>query len=79
MDDAVYATLSAAFTVGNTTFSAAASHRDIDTVGETDLFTIGIDHEFENGTTIGGALARVNDVGGHDNIFGVSMVIPLGG
>ena len=78
-NDAVYATATAVYTMGSTSFSAAFAHRDIDTVGETDLFSIGIDHEFENGTTIGGALAHVDDVGGDDNLFGISMIIPLGG
>lgn len=78
-DDAVYLTASAAYTVGSTSISAAFSHRDIDNVGETDMFTIGVDYEFQNGMTIGGGIAHVSDVGGDDNVFGVSLVVPLGG
>lgn len=78
-DDAQYATLSAAYTVGNTTYSGAFSHRDVESVGRTNLFSIGIDHEFENGIAIGGALGHADDAGADENIFGVSMIIPLGG
>ncbi|MEQ8294782.1 MAG: hypothetical protein RIA08_21495 [Roseovarius sp.] len=79
-DDAVYATLGSAYLLGDTALSAAISHRDIDNFGSTSIFSLGVDHEFENGITIGGAIGRVDDVlGAEESIFGVSMVIPLGG
>ncbi|MEM7599651.1 MAG: hypothetical protein AAF382_18340 [Pseudomonadota bacterium] len=78
-DDAVYATLTAAFGITDSTeLSAGFIHRDIDTVGDTNLFTIGIDHELENGVAVGAGLGVVDDAGADETIFGASIVIPLG-
>ena len=78
-DDALYATLSAGYTVGSTTYSAAYGYRDIDSVGDTNMFSIGIDHELESGITVGGALAFVDDAGTEETLLGASIIIPLGG
>ncbi len=78
--DAIYATLTAAYGITDSTeLSAVFTHRDIDTVGETDIFSVGFDHELSNGTAIGAGIGIADDVGADENIFGISMVIPLGG
>ncbi|UWQ27657.1 porin [Leisingera sp. M523] len=77
-DDALYATLTGAYTIGNVTLSGGLVHRDLDSAGETDLITIGADYEFENGFTLGGGLARVDEAGTKSTVFGVNLIIPLG-
>lgn len=78
-DDAVYATLTGAYTIGSLTLSGGLSHRDFDTSGETDLITIGADYEFASGATFGGGLARVDEDGVKSTVLGMSLIIPLGG
>ncbi len=77
-DDASYATLNAAYGLGAWTFSGTLAHRDLDSAGETDLASIGVDYEFQNGMALSGALARIEDTGIEDTIMGISLIIPLG-
>lgn len=78
-DNASYATLNGVYTVGNWAFSGTLAHRDLDSGGKTDLASLGLDYEFDNGITAGGALAVVDDNGVTDRVLGVNVVIPLGG
>lgn len=78
-DDATYATLSAAYGIENWSFSLAYSKRDISSLGVTDQISLGADYEFDNGVTVGGALALIDDAGVKDRVFGISAVFPLGG
>ncbi|MBY6056721.1 porin [Leisingera daeponensis] len=78
-DDAVYATLTGAYTIGSLTLSGGLAHRDFDASGDTDLITIGADYEFESGASIGGGLARVDEAGVKSTVLGMSLIIPLGG
>lgn len=77
-DDALYATLTGAYTIGSVTLSGGLVHRDLDTSGETDLITIGADYEFSSGATVSGGLARVDEAGTKSTVLGVNLVIPLG-
>lgn len=78
-DDATYATLNAAYGIGQWTLSGTLAHRDLDSAGDTDLISVGADYEFQNGMTLSGALAQVEDTGVADTTLGVSLIIPLGG
>jgi len=78
-DNATYATLNAAYAIGNLTLSGTYGYRDVDSAGSTDLISIGADFELANGMTIGGAVAKVDDAGTEDTLLGVNLVIPLGG
>ncbi|KIC09781.1 hypothetical protein RA19_13470 [Leisingera sp. ANG-M1] len=77
-DDALYATLTGAYTIGSVTLSGGYVHRDLDTSGETDLYTIGADYEFRNGATVGGGIARIDEDGTKSTVLGVNLIIPLG-
>ncbi len=78
-DDATYATLNAAYAIGELTLSGTYAVRDLDSAGRTDLVSLGAEYELANGMTLGGALARVDDAGVEDTLFGVNLVIPFGG
>ena len=78
-DDATYATLNAAYGIGQWTLSGTLAHRDLDSAGDTDLISVGADYEFQNGMTLSGARAQVEDTGVADTTLGVSLIIPLGG
>lgn len=77
-DDATYATLNAAYGFGNWTASATLAHRDLDSSGETDLFSIALERELENGIVLGGGIAWVDEVGVDNTVIGLNAVIPLG-
>ena len=77
-DDASYGTLNAAYAFGSTTVSGTLARRDIDSAGATDLVSLGAEHEFANGLTLGGAVAWVDDAGTRDTVLGVNLLIPLG-
>ncbi|MDK3019490.1 hypothetical protein [Pseudodonghicola flavimaris] len=77
-DDATYATLSAAYALGDWSLSGNFATRDVDSTGRTNIFSLGADYEFANGITMGGALAAVDDAGVDDTLFGVNVVIPFG-
>lgn len=77
-DDATFVTLNAAYAIGNLTLSGTLSQRDLDTSGKTDLHSIAAEYEFQNGMTLGGALAFQDDSGVEDTILGVNLIIPLG-
>lgn len=77
-DDAQYATLTGAYTIGRLTLSGGLVHRDLDNAGDTDLFTLGADYEFGNGFTAGGGVARVDEDGTKSTVLGVNLIIPLG-
>lgn len=78
-DDATYATLNAAYGIGNWTLSGAFTSADLDTQGKTDTTSIAAEYEFENGILLGGALALRDTAGVEDRVLGVNMIIPLGG
>ncbi|MEL0437027.1 porin [Phycobacter sp. K97] len=78
-DDATFATLNAAYAVGQWTFSGTLARRDLDSAGDTDLASIAADYEFSNGMTLSAALAQIDDSGVEDTTLGLSLVIPLGG
>ncbi len=78
-DDATYATLNAAYAIGQLTLSGTYAMRDLSSVGRTDLVSVGAEYELANGLTLGGALARVDEAGVEDTLLGVNLVIPLGG
>lgn len=78
-DDGSFATLNAAYAIGSLTLSGTLSQRDLDTAGKTDLHSIAAEYEFQNGMTLGGAVARQDDGGVKDTILALNLVIPLGG
>jgi hypothetical protein len=77
-DDATFATLNAAYAIGNLTLSGTLAQRDLDTSGQTDLYSIAAEYELQNGMTLGGALAFQDDSGVEDTILGLNLIIPLG-
>lgn len=77
--DAGYGTLGLAYVTGPWTWSVSAAERQIDGTGTDRLYGIGLDYEFENGVTLGGGLARLDESGVKSNLAGVSVIIPLGG
>lgn len=79
VDEATYATLNAAYAIGELTLSGTYAMRDVTSAGRTDLISVGAEYELSNGMTLGGALARLDDAGTEDTMFGVNLVIPLGG
>lgn len=78
-DDATYATLNGAYFIGDWALSATLGRRDLDTGGDTDLASLGAEYTFANGMTLGGALAYVDEDDTKNRIFGVNLIIPLGG
>ncbi|TDK51576.1 porin [Antarcticimicrobium luteum] len=78
-DDATYATLNAAYAIGEVTLSGTYSMRDVTSAGRTDLVSAAAEYELANGMTLGGALARIDDAGTKDTLLGVNLVIPFGG
>lgn len=78
-DDALYLTLNGAYQMGPWVFSGTYAHRDLDTAGDTDLFTVAAEYEFSNGVVAGGGIAFVDDDGTSDTVLGLNVVIPLGG
>jgi len=78
-DSATFATLNAAYSVGDWSISGTLSQRDLETQGETDLFSLGTDYTFGNGASLGGAVARVDNDGVNDTTIGISLVVPLNG
>lgn len=77
-EDATYATLNAAYAIGEMTLSGAYARRDITSAGVTEMYTISAEYEFQNGVLIGAGLADVDDAGTSDKLFGVNIVFPLG-
>lgn len=78
-DDATYLTLNGSYYVGDWAFSATLGNRDLDEGGNTDLASIAAEYTFDNGMTLGGALAYVDEAGTKNRILGVNLIIPLGG
>lgn len=78
-DNATFATLGASFASGSITYSGAVSFRDADSAGETSVVSLGIDYELNNGMTIGGGVAFVDDNGTSASVLGMNLVIPIGG
>ena len=78
-EDATYATLNAAYAIGEMTLSGAYARRDITSAGVTEMYTISAEYEFQNGVLVGAGLADVDDAGTNDKLFGVNIVFPLGG
>lgn len=78
-DDAKYVTIGASFGSGSFTYSGAVSYRDADSAGDTTMVSLGVDYELNNGMTIGGGLAFIDDAGTSSRQLGMNLVIPLGG
>lgn len=78
-DDATYATIGASFGSGSFTYSGAVSYRDAASAGETSMVSVGVDYELDNGMTIGGGLALIDDAGIASQQLGMNLVIPIGG
>jgi len=78
-DDATYATLNAAWAIGDLTLSGTYAMRDVTSAGRTEQFSVGAEYELAGGIVLGAGLARVDDAGIRDRMFGVNLVIPLGG
>lgn len=78
-DDATFATLNGVYGIGNTSISGTYATRDLDSEGDTDLFSVAVEYEFSNGILIGGALAHVDEAGTSNDILGLNVIIPLGG
>ena len=78
-DDAAYATLNAAYAIGDLTVSGTYAMRDVTSAGRTDQVSVGAEYELANGIALGAGLARVDDAGVEDTMFGVNMVVPLSG
>lgn len=77
-DDASYATLNAAYALGDVTLSGTYARRDIDSTGLTELFSVGAEYEFGERYLVGAALARIEEAGAVDHVFGVNFEIALG-
>lgn len=77
-DDAVYASVNAAYGIGDWTISSTYAYRDLDSAGDTDLLSVGAEYELQNGMVLGGALAYVDDAGIQDTRLGMNLIIPLG-
>lgn len=77
-DDATFITLNAAYAIGELTLSGTLAQRDLNASGKTDLYSIAAEYEFQNGMTLGGAVALQDDNGVEDTILGVNLIIPLG-
>lgn len=78
-DDATYATLNAAYAIGELTLSGTYASRDVSSAGQTDLISLAAEYEFNSGVTLGGAVAFVDDAGVNDTLVGINAVIPFGG
>ncbi|MDO6799989.1 hypothetical protein [Shimia thalassica] len=79
-DDATYLTLNAAYGIAsNTTLSGTYARRDLDTAGVTDMVSLAVEYELQNGVTLGGAIGYSDDNGTNDTLWGLNILIPLGG
>ncbi len=78
-DNAHYLTLNASYGIGNWTVSGTLSHRDADRGGKTDMIALGADYTFDNDISVGAGLAFVEEANVDNTVFGVNVVIPLGG
>lgn len=79
VDDATYVTLNAAYAIGEVTLSGTLAQADLDTSGETKLASLAAEYELQNGWTVGGALARVDNSGVKDTVIGINLILPFGG
>lgn len=77
-DDATYATLNAAYAIGDLTLSGTYAVRDVTSAGKTTLFSIGAEYPITDNILIGGALARVDDAGVKDDLIGLNIIFTLG-
>lgn len=77
-DNARFVTLNAAYAIGEVTLSGTVATRDVDSLGKTELLSIGAEYEFGDRYLIGAALARIEDAGVTDHVFGVNFEIALG-
>ena len=78
-DDADYATLGASYGMGNWTYSASYTRRDVTSVGKTEFYTLGLDYTFKNDITLSSGLALLDESGIKSRSVGVAVIIPLGG
>lgn len=77
-DDATYVTFGGSYGVGNLSYSAAFTQRDITSTGKDQLMSVGVDYAFENGMELGGGIAFLDEGGVETSTLGVALVIPLG-
>jgi len=78
-DDALYATVGMSLSQGPITYNAAFSRRDITSTGVDNLFSVGLDYEFQNGTTLTAGYGFADEGGAESQMVGVAFVIPIGG
>lgn len=78
-DDATFVTLTGAYYWDDWAFSGTLAHRDLDSGGDTNAFSLSAEYEFDNGIVFGTAVAFVDDNGTEDTLFGANLIIPFGG
>lgn len=78
-DRATYATIGAAYTLDNWTFAASYTGRDVRSSGTDHLASLGADYTFANDITISTGLGFAKEGGENSTLFGVSVIIPIGG
>ena len=78
-DDATFATLNAFYSIGDLTLSGTYAHRDVTSAGKTKSVSIAAEYEFSDLISLGAGLARVDDAGTKDTIFGVNLIFSFGG
>lgn len=77
-DDATYVTLNANYAIGELTLSGSYAQVDVSTAGKIKTASIAAEYEFNDRITLGAGLARVDDAGNTDTIFGVNVVFKFG-
>lgn len=77
-DKATYATLNAAYAIGDVTLSGTYALRDITNRAKTQAVSVGAEYEFGERFLVGAALARVKEGNVTDHVFGVNFEIALG-
>ncbi|MBT8170757.1 porin [Falsiruegeria litorea] len=77
-DKATYATLNAAYAIGEVTLSGTYALRDITNREKTEVLSIGAEYEFGERYLIGAALAQVKEGAVTDQVLGVNFEIALG-
>lgn len=76
--NARFLTLNAGYAFGNLTLSGALARREIAGVEATNLGSLALEYEFENGVTLGGAVAQVERNGSVDQMLGLNLIYEFG-
>lgn len=77
-DNATYATLNAAYAIGNVTVSGTYAVRDITSAGKTTLASLAVEYPLTDNILIGGAYAHVDDAGVKDDRIGLNIIFTFG-